>query len=52
MLDAVWALIPSAVAAVSLVWRTALEDKMLREELEGYQNYTERTRHRLLPGVW
>jgi len=29
-----------------------LEDRMLLEELDGYQGYAERTRYRLLPGVW
>lgn len=52
MLDAAWALIPGTAMAVALVVRTALEDQMLREELEGYQSYAERTPSRLIPGVW
>ena len=52
MLDALWALIPAAMMAAALVVRTALEDQMLREELEGYHRYAERTRSRLIPGVW
>jgi protein-S-isoprenylcysteine O-methyltransferase Ste14 len=51
MLDAVWSLIPAMIMVVALAVRTALEDQMLREELEGYQSYAERTRYRLLPGV-
>ncbi len=39
------------VAAV-LVIRTALEDRTLQKELEGYVEYTEKTRYRLLPGIW
>ena len=52
MLDALWALIPAMLMTVTLVVRTALEDQMLRTELEGYQRYAEKTRYRLIPGVW
>jgi protein-S-isoprenylcysteine O-methyltransferase Ste14 len=52
MLDAVWALIPAMIMVVALTIRTGLEDQMLREELEGYQSYAEKTRYRLVPGVW
>ena len=34
------------------VLRTALEDRTLRNELEGYEEYTRRVRYRLVPGVW
>jgi protein-S-isoprenylcysteine O-methyltransferase Ste14 len=34
------------------VLRTALEDRFLLENLEGYQEYAVRVRWRLLPGVW
>ena len=47
-----WALIPAGLAAVLLVVRTALEDKTLLEELDGYTGYAERVRYCLLPGVW
>ncbi len=52
MLDAMWALIPAVMLGAVLVLRTALEDRMLSEELEGYQRYMERTRYRLVPGLW
>jgi protein-S-isoprenylcysteine O-methyltransferase Ste14 len=32
--------------------RTALEDRTLHEELEGYAAYAQQVRYRLLPGVW
>jgi protein-S-isoprenylcysteine O-methyltransferase Ste14 len=32
--------------------RTAREDRILREQLEGYAAYAEKVRYRLLPGVW
>ena len=34
------------------VLRTALEDRTLRQELDGYVAYAERVRYRLIPGVW
>jgi protein-S-isoprenylcysteine O-methyltransferase Ste14 len=44
--------IVSAVTAVLIVVRTALEDGMLRRDLEGYEAYAKRTRWRLIPFVW
>jgi protein-S-isoprenylcysteine O-methyltransferase Ste14 len=52
MFGSLWALLAGALAALSLIIRTALEDRMLQEELDGYSEYAERTRYRLLPGVW
>ena len=52
VLDAIWALIPAALLGAALVLRTALEDRMLNEELDGYLRYAERTRYRLVPGLW
>jgi protein-S-isoprenylcysteine O-methyltransferase Ste14 len=47
-----WALIPAGVQALAFIVRTTYEDRMLREELEGYEAYASRTRARLIPGVW
>jgi len=52
LLGSLWALIPAALAVCLLFIRTALEDKTLQEELEGYHEYAARVRYRLLPGVW
>jgi protein-S-isoprenylcysteine O-methyltransferase Ste14 len=43
-----------AVTILSLVLavRTALEDRTLRAELEGYGAYAQRVRYRLVPGIW
>lgn len=51
-LDSLWAFLPVALLTVVLVIRTRLEDRTLQDELEGYRDYTQRTRYRLLPGVW
>lgn len=47
-----WTYAPVAAISVLFVWRTALEDRTLRQELPGYEEYAQRTRYRLLPGVW
>lgn len=52
MQGSLWALIPSGFAVLVSIIRTSLEDKTLQNELEGYKNYTQRVRYRLLPGVW
>ena len=51
-LNSWWAFLPTLFIAVVLVVRTSLEDRMLQDELEGYRNYAERVRYRLLPGIW
>lgn len=52
LLGSLWALIPGALTTCVIIVRTALEDKTLREELPGYEDYGERVRYRLLPKVW
>jgi len=52
LLGSFWALIPAIAASALTVLRTKLEDQTLIEELTGYREYTQRTRYRLLPGVW
>jgi len=47
-----WALAVGAVITILFILRTALEDKTLRRELAGYEEYAAHTRYRLLPGVW
>lgn len=60
-----WLPLPSATVFVGLacvlfaalmvgvfVTRTALEDRVLAQELEGYAAYARRTRGRLVPTVW
>jgi protein-S-isoprenylcysteine O-methyltransferase Ste14 len=38
--------------ALLFIARTAKEDRMLCEELDGYKDYAKRVRYRLVPGVW
>jgi protein-S-isoprenylcysteine O-methyltransferase Ste14 len=51
-LGSFWALIPAAVGTVVIIVRTVLEDRMLHDELPGYQDYTRRVPYRLLPRIW
>jgi protein-S-isoprenylcysteine O-methyltransferase Ste14 len=51
-LASVWALIPAGLASFLLVLRTRWEDRTLQAELPGYQEYTQRVRYRVVPGVW
>jgi protein-S-isoprenylcysteine O-methyltransferase Ste14 len=51
-LGSIWALIPAVMACLLLVVRTILEDRTLRTELPGYEEYAQRVRFRLIPGVW
>lgn len=51
-LNSVWALIPVAVASAISVFRTALEDQTLQEELPDYRGYARRVRYRLIPGIY
>ena len=52
VLESAWAWIPAALTAALLVARTALEDRTLRVELDGYAAYAGRVPRRLLPGIW
>ncbi len=52
VLQSVWALLPSLAIVGAFLWRTAKEDRVLREELEGYREYAKRVRWKWLPGLW
>jgi protein-S-isoprenylcysteine O-methyltransferase Ste14 len=45
-------LLAGALLSALMVVRTYLEDRTLHEELPGYREYAQRTRYRLVPGVW
>lgn len=47
-----WSIIPTLAAIVLLVTRTSLEDKILRKELNGYEEYSGKTQYKLIPLVW
>lgn len=47
-----WGLIPMAGVPLVLVLRILNEEKVLRNNLEGYQEYCQKTRFRLIPFIW
>lgn len=51
-LGSAWALTMAALATLLLIIRTALEDRMLSKALEGYQEYKQQVRYRLIPFIW
>ncbi len=51
-LGSLYTLIPAAIIIGLFIFRTALEDKTLRDELSGYKEYAQKVRYRLIPGIW
>lgn len=47
-----WALLTIIPGVLIFVARITDEEKALREELDGYNEYTEKVHYRLVPGVW
>ena len=52
LLDSWWTLIPVFLSCLAIVIRTRLEDSFLQEALEGYHDYAQKVRYRLIPGIW
>jgi protein-S-isoprenylcysteine O-methyltransferase Ste14 len=52
LLGSWWAVVPAGIIMVLFSGWTALEDRMLRTELSGYEEYSVHVRYRLVPGVW
>ena len=52
LLGSAWSWIPTIFLMIVMVIRTALEDKTLQAELTGYKEYAQKTRYRLIPGIW
>jgi protein-S-isoprenylcysteine O-methyltransferase Ste14 len=51
-LDSYWGLLVTILAVPILALRIDDEEKMLRQELDGYDEYTKKVHYRLVPGVW
>jgi len=52
IIGSVFTFIPVGIYAVLFIIRTSLEDRTLREELDGYAEYALQVRYKLLPGIW
>lgn len=51
-LDSYWGLVTLIPGVAVLVLRIVDEEKMLRQDLAGYDEYTNEVHYRLVPGVW
>ena len=51
-LGSLYSLIPCTGLIITIIFRIYYEDKKLHEELEGYKEYAEKTRFKLIPGIW
>ncbi|WP_293372391.1 isoprenylcysteine carboxylmethyltransferase family protein [Phenylobacterium sp.] len=47
-----WGLTGGVAITLAVTWRALGEEKMLKAELAGYEDYARRVRWRFLPGVW
>jgi len=47
-----WALLPASAIIPILVVRILNEELVLERDLPGYKEYKQKTRYRLLPGIW
>lgn len=51
-LGSYWALIITTVMIGVLAARIVTEERLLMQELNGYQEYARKTKYRLIPGIW
>ncbi|NIV98922.1 isoprenylcysteine carboxylmethyltransferase family protein, partial [Candidatus Saccharibacteria bacterium] len=51
-LGSFWALIPAVLMIFVLVPRIFNEEKVLQRDLDGYREYMQEVKYRLIPGVW
>jgi protein-S-isoprenylcysteine O-methyltransferase Ste14 len=52
LLGSIFALVISLIAVVTLVFRIKGEEKMMIDELEGYEEYKKKVAWRLIPFIW
>jgi protein-S-isoprenylcysteine O-methyltransferase Ste14 len=51
-LGSLWALVPAVIACLTLILRTHWEDQTLQAELPSDNDFAQRVRFKLLPGIW
>ena len=52
LFGSLWSIIPIGLLIILLITRTYLEDKTLKNELNGYLEYSTKTRYKIIPFVW
>ena len=51
-LGSFWAVMPAIFYLPTLILRIMGEEKTLVENLQGYREYTQKVKYRLIPGIW
>ena len=51
-LGTLYALLMSGITIILLIIRTSLEDKTLKNELDGYLEYSNKVKFKLIPFIW
>jgi len=52
LFGSLWSIIPICLLIILFITRTNLEDKTLKNELQGYPEYANKTRYKIIPYVW
>jgi len=52
LFGSLWSLIPISFSIILIILRTKLEDGTLKSGLQGYNQYSLKTRYKLIPYVW
>ena len=52
LFGSLWSIIPIFLSIILLITRTKLEDETLKNELNGYLEYANKTRYKLIPYLW
>jgi len=51
-LGSYWGMIPNVLLVLLIIARIRNEEEVLKRDLEGYSEYTQKVRYRLVPGIW
>lgn len=51
-LGSYWSIVPILPVMALVLRRVRIEERLLLAELEGYSDYAQRVRYRLVPGIW
>ncbi len=52
LFESLWTYVPVVLLMAIFVVRTSLEDRVLRDGLDGYREYAQRVGAKLVPGIW
>ncbi len=52
LFGSVWSILPASILIIITLIRTYLEDNTLKNELNGYSEYSQKIRFRIIPYIW